>query len=60
MREEYGVELKDFQKDYLNEMVEKYDLPDVGKAVRILIDFSFERSDLEEEIFGESRCHSCS
>lgn len=59
MRQEYEIELKDFQNEYLSEMVKKYDLADNGKAVRILIDFAIEKADVEAEIFQEERCHSC-
>lgn len=59
MRQEYDVEMKDHQQEYLNAMVAKYDLPDTGKAVRILIDFAIEKADMEAEIFQDERCHSC-
>tara|TARA_B100000945_G_C20157845_1_gene491674 strand:- start:43 stop:285 length:243 start_codon:yes stop_codon:yes gene_type:complete len=59
MRQEYEVELKDFQNEYLNDMVKKYDLPDTAKAIRILIDFAIEKADMESEIFQDERCHSC-
>ena len=60
MRQEYDIELKDFQKEYLAGIVEKYDLPDMGKAVRCLIDFAIEMESQEMEIFALERCHSCS
>ena len=59
MRELQEVELKEFQTEYLNNMVTKYDLPDIGKAIRCLIDFSIEKDAQEAEIFKEERCHSC-
>lgn len=59
MRQEYQVELKDFQKDYLNEIAQKYDIPDMGKVIRCLVDYAIDSPDLEEEIFSLERCHSC-
>ena len=59
MRELQEVELKEFQTEYLNNMVTKYNLPDIGKAIRCLIDFSIEKDAQEAEIFKEERCHSC-
>ncbi|MEM7467149.1 MAG: hypothetical protein AAF387_09715 [Pseudomonadota bacterium] len=60
MRQDYDIELKDFQQEYLTKIVEKYDLADMGKAVRCLIDYAIEKTDSEDEIFEEMRCHSCS
>ena len=59
MRQEYDIELKDFQKDYLAGITEKYDLPDMGKAIRCLIDYAIEMEEQEIEIFKLERCHSC-
>ena len=59
MRTEYEVELKDFQKEYLDGIKDKHDIPDIGKVIRCLIDFSVDRDDLETEIFAFERCHSC-
>ena len=59
MRKEYEVELKSFQNEYLSEVAEKYDLPDIGKAIRCLIDYAIDSPDSEEEIFKFERCHSC-
>ena len=43
----------------LDSIVEKYDLPDRSKAIRVLLDYVAEDGDLEE-IFGEIRCRRCS
>ncbi len=59
MREEHEIELKEFQKDYLARITSKYDLPDMGKAIRCLIDYAIEMEDHEVEIFKLERCHSC-
>ncbi len=46
------------QLNFLKNMVEKYDLPDESKALRILIDFARTEGDLEQ-IFTEIRCTHC-
>ncbi len=45
-------------EDLLAEIVEKYDLPDISKAVRIMLDYVAEDGDWDE-IFGEIRCRRC-
>ena len=44
---------------FLEEMTKKYDLPDVGKAVRILIDHARDNPSMRDTIFSESRCLDC-
>jgi hypothetical protein len=44
---------------FLEEMTRKYELPDVGKAVRILIDHARENPSMQDTIFNESRCLDC-
>ena len=44
--------------DFLREMVRTYDLPDIDKAVRILLDYAMEDGD-QDEIFKEIRCLHC-
>ena len=59
MREEFDVELKEYQHEYLTKMVENFDLPDLGKAVRCLIDYAIDEAELEADIFDFQRCYSC-
>ena len=44
---------------FLEEVVGEYGLPDQGKAVRCLINFARDRTDLADEIFSEMRCPDC-
>ena len=44
--------------EFLKEMVRKYDLPDIDKAVRILCDYAMEDGD-QDEIFKDIRCLHC-
>jgi metal-responsive CopG/Arc/MetJ family transcriptional regulator len=54
------VELKQNQLDYLDQMVQKYDLPDRDKALRCLLAFAMsEGKQREEEIFMQIRCLNC-
>ena len=58
MRQEYDVELKDFQNQYFSGVADQYDLPDIGKAIRCLSDYAIDSPDAEAEIFKLERCHS--
>ena len=39
MIEEYSIELKESPHQYLQEMIEKYGIEDLSKAIRILVDY---------------------
>ncbi len=43
---------------WLEEMVGKYDVEDVSKALRIVLEHAIQAGD-EETIFEEVRCHYC-
>ena len=45
--------------EYLERMRAKYDLPDLSKTVRILVDFAMHERDEEERIFTQMRCSGC-
>jgi hypothetical protein len=53
------IELDSSMMQYLEEAASKYDPPDVGKAVRCLINFARENPDKQDEIFNEIRCVGC-
>jgi|RhiMetdeSRZDD1v2_1073273.scaffolds.fasta_scaffold1962044_1 hypothetical protein len=44
---------------FLESMTKKYELSDVGKAVRILIDHARDNPSMQDTIFNESRCLDC-
>ena len=44
---------------FLQTMAKSYQLPDIGKAVRCLIDYARENPDKQAEIFGEVHCQDC-
>jgi hypothetical protein len=61
MKDEKTVEvvLSSEKIAFLESVTKKYDLPDVGKAVRILIDHARENPSMQDTIFAESRCLDC-
>jgi hypothetical protein len=56
---EQTVELEPAKVEFLQQMANTYGLPDIGKAVRCLIDFARDNADHQASIFGEVRCHDC-
>jgi hypothetical protein len=53
------IELESAKLQFLEEMVAKYGLPDVGKAVRCLVNYARENPERLDEIFDEVRCADC-
>jgi hypothetical protein len=53
------IELASEQVKLLKEMAARYDLPDIGKAVRCLVNYAREHGEKADEIFGEVRCSDC-
>ena len=50
------IELKPDQAAYLDEAVKAFNLPDAGKALRILINYARENPDKRDEIFSDIHC----
>ena len=55
----YQVELESAKVKFLDEMVQKFGLPDRDKALRCLINYAREHPDKHEEMFAEIRCLDC-
>ncbi len=53
-----SYELNEDVIQWLNEMADQYDLPDSGKALRVVLDYVREEADLDE-VFEEMRCNHC-
>lgn len=53
------VDLEPPQLHYLETMMTRYAIPDVSKAVRILVNFAMAVPDQEESIFKKTRCRHC-
>ena len=63
-RDEHGriarrVDLEPAQLRYLEAMMARYAIPDVSKAVRVLVNFATAAPDHEERIFKQTRCRHC-
>jgi hypothetical protein len=55
----YQFDLEPAKVAFLEEMVKAHGLPDVGKAVRCLIDYARENPAAHEAIFGDVHCVDC-
>jgi hypothetical protein len=53
------VDLEPQQLDYLKRMMAQYQIPDLGKAVRVLVNHAQATAELEEQIFKKTRCRHC-
>lgn len=53
------VHLEPAQLRYLEAMMARYAIPDLGKAVRVLVNFAMAAPDHEEQIFKKTRCRHC-
>ena len=58
-KQTYSIELEERQYQFLEKMVNQYALPDVGKAVRCLVDYAVETPDQQETIWQTIRCLDC-
>lgn len=54
------VDLKKSQHEFLEGIVRQYALPDMGKAIRVLIEFAIHEPGLRDEVFSVVRCRDCS
>jgi hypothetical protein len=52
------VEIESDQLDWLKEMAASYELADVSKALRVVLDHAMMDAD-EDDIFGSIRCRRC-
>jgi len=53
------IELSSAMVEFLQGAATQFSLPDVGKAVRCLVNYARENPDKREEIFGDFRCLDC-
>jgi hypothetical protein len=53
------IELDAAMIAFLEQAAQKYSLPDIGKAVRCLVNYARENPDKADEIFREVRCLEC-
>ena len=55
----YSIELEERQFQFLEQMVNQYSLPDVGKAVRCLVDYAVSEQNQQSTIWEQIRCLDC-
>ena len=55
----YSFELEKDMMQFIEEMTAKYNLPDVSKTMRCLVNYAREVETAQEDIFTEIRCLSC-
>jgi hypothetical protein len=53
------VALEQSKLEFLEQMVKTYGLPDIGKAVRCLVNYARANPDQQAVIFGEVQCDDC-
>ena len=53
------VDLEPEQLHYLERMMARHAIPDLGKAGRVLVNFAMAAPDEEERIFKKTRCRHC-
>ncbi len=53
------IPLEAAKVEFLKQMAQTHGLPDIGKAVRCLIDYARENPDRQASIFAEVRCVDC-
>ena len=55
----YPIDLEAEKVEFLRQMAERHKLPDIGKAIRCLINYARENPDKHADIFAETRCLDC-
>jgi hypothetical protein len=58
-RLERRIALEPAQLSYLEKMMARYGIPDLGKAVRVLVNSAMAAPEREEWIFKKTRCRHC-
>ena len=58
-KKEISFEIYSDSEKMLEQIVQKYDLPDQSKALRILLDYTEEKEADWDEIFATIRCNRC-
>ena len=55
----YPIDLEADKVAFLKTVAERHGLPDVGKAIRCLINYARDNPEKHAEIFDEVRCDDC-
>ena len=59
IKTEHSYELNEDAINWLKQMAVHYDLPDAGKALRIVLDYVMHGDVDLDEVFEEIRCNHC-
>ena len=55
----YSIELEKDMMEFVEQMTAKYNLPDVSKTMRCMVNYAREVETAQEDIFTEIRCLNC-
>ena len=55
----YAFDLESGKIEFLERMAKEHGLPDIGKAIRCLINYARENPDRHADIFNDMRCLDC-
>jgi hypothetical protein len=55
----YTVELEKDMMAFMEQMTAQYNLPDVSKAMRCLINYAREMEEARDDVFAAIRCLNC-
>ena len=55
----YSIELEKDMMSFLEQMTAQYNLPDVSKTVRCLVNYAISVDTARDDIFAEIRCLTC-
>ena len=58
-KKEVSFEIYDDSEKMLDQIVDKYDLPDKSKALRCLLDYVEEKETDWDDMFATVRCNRC-
>jgi hypothetical protein len=58
-KETYTIELEKDMMAFMEQMTASYDLPDVSKAMRCLINYVRDVESARDAVFAEVRCLNC-
>jgi hypothetical protein len=58
-KEVYSIELEKDMMAFVEQMTTKYDLPDVSKTMRCLVNFARDVEASQDAIFSDIRCLNC-
>ncbi len=58
-KEMYSLELETDMMEFMEQITAQYDLPDVSKAMRCLVNYARDADGVQEAIFAEMRCLNC-